>query len=85
MSYTVELSDTARASIKALNKQTARRITQKLEQVKEQPFNYVKRLTGISLFSLRVGDYRVIMDIKTNQMLIFVMRIGHRKNVYDKH
>ena len=82
MSYEITLSETAKLNLKALDKSIARQITQKLESIKENPFNYVKRLVGISLFSLRVGDYRVIMEIKNKQMLIFVVRIGHRKGVY---
>ncbi|MGI0134472.1 MAG: type II toxin-antitoxin system RelE family toxin [Candidatus Micrarchaeaceae archaeon] len=45
---------------------------------------YVKRLVGIPLYSLRVGDYRVLMDIKNRDMLIFVVRVGHRSGAYDK-
>lgn len=79
MSYEIELSETAKANLKSLDKSIATQITRKLEAIKENPFNYVKRLVGISLFSLRVGDYRVLMEIKNRQMLVFVVRIGHRK------
>lgn len=82
MSYEIELSETAKANLKSLDKSIATQITRKLEAIKENPFNYVKRLVGISLFSLRVGDYRVLMEIKNRQMLVFVVRIGHRKRVY---
>jgi mRNA interferase RelE/StbE len=84
MSYTIVLSDTAKESMSSLDKKTAERISSKLERIKDNPFKFVKRLKGIPLFSLRTGDYRIIMDIKNNQMLIFVVRIGHRSKVYDK-
>ncbi len=84
MTYRIELSDTAQENLEVLDKLVAARISQKLESIKENPFNYVKRLKGAPLFSLRVGDYRIIMDIKNNQLLIFVMRIGHRRNVYEE-
>jgi mRNA interferase RelE/StbE len=84
MSYEITFSYTARENFKSLDKNTARRIVQKLETIKEDPYRFVKRLSGISLFSLRVGEYRVIMDIKNKQLLIFVVMIGHRSKVYTK-
>jgi mRNA interferase RelE/StbE len=41
----------------------------------------VGRLSG--LWSLRVGNYRAIYSIKNNELLVLVLRLGHRKNVYD--
>lgn len=84
MAYTVEMSDRARQSFERLDKATAQRINAKLNEVSHSsdPFQYVKRLTGIMLFSLRVGDYRVIMDIKRDVLVILVVRVGHRRDVY---
>jgi mRNA interferase RelE/StbE len=68
-----------------LDKRTAQRIYTKLKEIasSENPFIYVKRLTGIALFSLRVGDYRIILDIKRNSLIILVLKVGRRKNVYN--
>ena len=41
-----------------------------------------KRLKGEKLYRLRVGNYRVIYDIKDNLMLIFVVKLGHRSDIY---
>jgi mRNA interferase RelE/StbE len=84
MSYEIRLSDTAKESLDLLNKKTAERISRKLEGIRDDPYRFVKRLKGMPLFSLRAGDYRIIMDIKNNQMLIFVVRIGHRSKAYNK-
>jgi mRNA interferase RelE/StbE len=84
MSYDIEFSDTADAALRAMNKQAAKRIMSKLESIRDNPFAHVKRLVGVPLFSLRVGDYRVIMDIKSNRMLIFVERVEHRSRIYDE-
>ncbi len=50
----------------------------------KDPFQYVKKLTDTTLFSLRVGDYRIILDIKRKKMIIFVLRVGHRRNTYKE-
>lgn len=83
MRYGIRLSDTATANLKALDKKVASRIIRKIEAIRDNPLAFVKRLSGVPLFSLRVGDYRVIMDIRNNQMLIFVVRIGHRRKFYE--
>ena len=59
------------------------RIISKVEMIKDSPYRFVKHLEGVPLFSLRVGDYRIIMDISSSKMIILVLRIGSRKNVYD--
>ncbi len=84
MSYKIVLTETAKSNLKELDKGTIQRISKKLQQIKDNPFLFVKRLTGVPLFSLRVGDYRILMDIKADKMLILIVRIGHRKSIYDK-
>ena len=84
MTYQVIWSERSRKDLESLDKKTQSRIVAKVESIKENPFNYVKRLTGVPLFSLRAGDYRVIIDIKSKQMLIFVVRVGHRREIYDE-
>ncbi len=85
MAYDIEISDDARRSFRKLDKLTAQRIYTKLKEIasSENPFIYVKRLTGIALFSLRIGDYRIILDIKRKNLIILVLKVGRRKNVYD--
>ncbi len=84
MTYHVIWSDKARKNLQELDDKISNRITAKVESIKEQPFSYIKHLVGVPLYSLRVGDYRVIMDVKNKQMLIFVVKIGHRKGVYNE-
>ena len=52
--------------------------------ISEDPQRQIKKLKGQSmpLYSFRVGDYRVIMLIERTSMVIFVIEISHRKNVY---
>jgi len=41
----------------------------------------VGKLAG--LWSLRIGDYRALYQIRHNELIILVLKIGHRKNIYD--
>lgn len=61
---------------------TRKRIFEKIISTKHNPFRYFKKLVDRPEFSLRVGDYRVLADIDKNEIRIFILLIGHRKNVY---
>lgn len=86
MAYDIRISDDARQSFSKLAKAIQQRVYDKLNEIatSEDPFRYVKRLKGVELFSLRIGGYRVIMDIKRKELIILVVRVGPRKSVYDK-
>ncbi len=83
MSYQVIWSQKSKKNLEALDKKSRSRIIAKVESITENPFIHVKHLVGVPLYSLGIGEYRASIDIKTNQMLIFVIKAGHRKNVYD--
>ena len=41
-----------------------------------------EKLTGEELYRIRQGDYRIVYSIQDNELTIWVIRIGHRKDVY---
>ena len=82
--FTIELTETARRFLKKLNKNDAEVIVQKIYSIRDNPFRYLKRLQGEKLWRLRIGDYRAIVDIIISMNKIIVIRIGLRKNVYEK-
>jgi len=51
---------------------------------REEPERYVKRLRDSPLYSLRVGRYRVILDIQRKKIVIFILLAGVRGSVYDR-
>jgi mRNA interferase RelE/StbE len=68
--------------LKKLNKQDSTRIISTLERCRIRPHSHVKKLVSSPYFRLRVGDYRVILDIKAGILLIIIVEIEHRKNIY---
>jgi len=60
------------------------RIWDKLQQCKENPFRFLEHLEEIDGFKLRVGDYRAIVDVDNSTKTIKVLKVGHRKNVYER-
>ena len=68
--------------LKKLNHQDKNRIISALERCRVRPYSHVKKLVSSPYFRLRVGDYRVILDISTGKLLIIVVEIGNRSNIY---
>ena len=84
MSYEITFTDTSRKQFRKLEKDVQERIIKALERIRIRPERYVKKLVGGLGYRLRVGDYRVILDIQKSELVILVIKIGHRKNIYDK-
>ena len=59
------------------------RIWNKLQECKQDPFRYLQHLTQIRGYKLRVGDYRIIIDVQEEIKILYVEKIGHRKNIYE--
>jgi mRNA interferase RelE/StbE len=85
MKYTVRWTETSLHQLKKLDKAATERIITKIEVMSEKPFRFVKLLKGFDLYVLSGGDYRVIMSIEQEKMIIFVFEVGHRKSIYREY
>jgi len=81
--YSIQIEKNAEDFLKKLQKKDAEIILNKIYSIRENPFRYLKRLQGEKLWRLRTGGYRTIVDVIISMNKIIVLRIGHRKNVYD--
>jgi mRNA interferase RelE/StbE len=84
MSYEVTFSDFADKQLSKLPLDVQDRIVSTIKRCRIRPHSHVKKVVGSKYFRLRVGDYRVIMDIIENKLIIHVIEIGHRKNIYKR-
>ena len=84
MTYDVIFSDKALRQLKKMEKKLQERIIVVLERIRIRPERYVTKLVGDPGYKMRVGDYRLIMDIDNKRLHILVLKIGHRKNVYGR-
>ncbi|MBU4308665.1 MAG: type II toxin-antitoxin system RelE/ParE family toxin, partial [Nanoarchaeota archaeon] len=71
--YSVEFSKKAEDQLNKLPLNIQIRVVSVLDRIKINPFHFVKRKQGTSYYTLRVGEYRVILDIKQEKLLIFVI------------
>ena len=82
MSYEITFTDTSRRQFRKLERDVQERMIKALERIRIRPESYVKKLVGDPGYRLRVGDYRVILDIQKSELIILVIKISHRKNIY---
>ena len=81
--YQVILSNKAEKQLGKLERPLQERIVTALERIRIRPEAYITKLVGEQLYKFRVGDYRIIIDIDQGLLRILVVKIAHRKNVYD--
>lgn len=81
--YTVTLSKDAADFLGTLQNKDRERIIMALDRAKIRPEHFFMRLVGAELYRMRVGDYRILADIEKQQLRVLIIKIGHRKNIYD--
>ena len=82
--YDITYSKIAQNFIKKLDKEDQKKIFSKLERIRIRPENFLIKLQHEQVYKLRIGDFRIFIDLKEKELVILVLNIGKRKNVYKK-
>ena len=85
--YKLEFSKEALKFLHTLDKSSSQRVFKKIKELTSNAGNLnLKKIksTKYNLYRLRVGNYRVIYSIEHDHVTIFIVAIGHRKDVYDQ-
>jgi mRNA interferase RelE/StbE len=82
MPFEIIWSERAIKELKKIDRFIAKRIFDAVTKLKEDPYHNIGKLVNSPYYKLRVGDYRVILDIQKNQLRILVIKVGHRKRIY---
>ncbi|MBL7054927.1 type II toxin-antitoxin system RelE/ParE family toxin [Candidatus Woesearchaeota archaeon] len=80
--YEIVFSEKSKKQFLNLEKNIQKRILNALERIKIRPESYVTKLVGDPSYKFRVGDYRIIVDIDKGKLLILIIKVGHRRNIY---
>ena len=85
MSYRVELTDEADAQLVRLPEKVQRQIAKKLRLLAADPRSPQTRRLAVHshLYRIRSGDYRILYQIEDDIVLILVVRIALRRDVYE--
>lgn len=83
MAYALILKQKAKKGLSSLNEQDRTRIRVVLRAICNDPFSG-KKLEGDlkDYYSVRVPPYRIVYEIYKKELIIIVIRIGHRQGVY---
>ena len=80
--YELIFEKRALRELNKLEKQTRTRIWNKLQDCKKEPFRYLEPLAEIRGFKLRVGNYRVVIDVENKMKILSIIKVEHRSKVY---
>lgn len=86
MEYSIEFRPSVLKSLKKFPKRDLVRIKKKVEELgSDLPDPNTTKMKGNNSFhKVRYGDYRIIYEIHNDRLVILVVKIGHRKDVYKK-
>jgi mRNA interferase RelE/StbE len=81
--YELVFSSRAEKELQKLEKEILVRVIAVLERIRIRPELHLQKLVGQDSYKVRIGDYRAIVDLDKEKQVLFVLRVGHRRNVYD--
>jgi mRNA interferase RelE/StbE len=86
VAYQVQLTSRAQRDLRALDRAVQRRIAAAIDGLAANPRPPgVEKLSGEGdLYRVRVGEYRVVCSIEAERLVVLVILIGHRSDVYER-
>lgn len=81
--FEVLLKDSVKKDLRNVPAHHAARILAKLASLKDDPRPHgCEKLSGQERYRVRQGDYRIIYEVADKVLLVFVVKVGHRRDVY---
>jgi len=83
-SYRIEWKASASKELKRLDRSVIVRIVEAIGRLAEEPLPHgCRKLKGSEdTYRIRVGDYRVVYEVAKNRLVVEIVRVRHRKDVY---
>ncbi|MFC3480579.1 type II toxin-antitoxin system RelE family toxin [Kocuria carniphila] len=84
MSYTIRYVPSAAKAIRKLDKPTARRLLNAIGALASDPRppGCIQLKGGNGEFRIRIGDYRVVYEVQDDELVVLMLRVGHRREVH---
>ena len=85
-SYSSEWKRSAAQELKKLPREVVGRIMKAVEQLATEPYpSGVRKLVGAEhTYRIRVGNYRIIYSVMASALIIEIIRVGHRGDIYNR-
>jgi mRNA interferase RelE/StbE len=83
-SYKLLILPSTQKNLEQLEKVQRKQIVSKIQslQTNPRPHGYIK-LKDVDAYRIRIGYYRIIYHIKDNELIVIIIKIGHRKDIYN--
>lgn len=82
--YKIEIKKSAQKELKSLPNKELKKVIEKISSLATNPRpTGCKKLSGDEKYRIRVGNYRVLYGIEDDILTIFIVKVGHRKDVYE--
>ncbi len=83
MNYSLRIKESAAKALARINKPERERIIQRIDQLRDNPVaGSVLKGEFSGLRRIRIGSFRVVYEVRERELVILVIRIGHRRDVY---
>jgi mRNA interferase RelE/StbE len=83
VSYAIDIRRSAQKSLSKISSQDQDRIISSIESLSDHPRpDGCKKLSGRPAWRIRIGNYRVIYEIEDDKLIVTIIHIGHRRDIY---
>jgi mRNA interferase RelE/StbE len=83
--YKILIKASAAKELKSLPKKDVQRITSKIRSLSNEPRPYgCEKLSAQERYRIRQGNYRIVYSIEDDKLIVYVIKIDHRRKVYKK-
>jgi len=83
MTYSITIKRSAQKSLASIAPPFREKIVDQIKSLSDDPRPITsKKLIGRDAWRIRIGSYRVIYEINDEQLIVLVVTVGHRKDVY---
>ena len=86
MSYTVQLAPAAKRQLRKLDRSIQERVVRRLDKLEKDPRPPgVEKMEGDeSTYRIRLGEYRIVYEIRDKVLVVLVLKVGHRREIYRR-
>ena len=83
-SYSVEVTRTAEKQLRRIAKRDRSRLVEAIQGLADRPRPHsARKLQGYDdVYRIRVGQYRVVYEVFEDRVIVIVLKVGHRKDIY---
>jgi mRNA interferase RelE/StbE len=83
--YSIEIKHSAAREIEALPTRERRQVVQRIGQLADDPRpRGCEKLAGGDRYRVRQGDYRIVYSVEDALLVVWVVKVGHRRDVYRR-